>query len=91
MTPAELAVYAKAYGEREEQRRRIERAHLYAHAALMRRMIWAKRAPEYEEVFQEDRDKRAKKGAQKHREMTAEAMFETLKALTLAMGGTVEK
>ena len=83
MTPAELDLYAKTYTERRRAQQKVERAHIYALASLTRSMIWGKHPPSYKETFPEDQ------GAPKA--MTDEAMLAKVKALTLAMGGTVEE
>lgn len=81
MTPAELNLYARAYGERQAQAQRLREANIYSLAALIRSMVWKKHPPSFERVFP---DAKAKN---KQDEMTDEAMYAMVKGLNALFGG----
>lgn len=80
MTPVELNACARAYGRRQEARRREKQSDIYNLAALIREMVWAKTAPSFERVFPEN--------AGTAKEMSDDAMYATVRALNAAFGGT---
>lgn len=75
----ELNIYARAYVERRREDQKITQANLYALAALIRPMVWAKRPPSYAQVFP---DKEAEK-----EEMTDDQMYAMVKGLNALFGG----
>lgn len=78
MTPAELNLCAKAYGARQERRQKQAQANLYALAALIRGMVWARNPPSYEDAFPE-------RSAEK--DMTEEQMYAMVQGLNALLGG----
>lgn len=80
MTPAELNIYARAYGERQTQAQRLRTANIYSLAALIRSMVWSKHPPSFERVFPDAKP-------QKSEEMTDEAMYAMVKGLNALFGG----
>ena len=79
MTPAELKIYADDYVQRLEDETYEDHARIYALAALIRAMVWAKHAPSFERVFPD------RPGAKE--EMTDEEMYAQVRALNMALGG----
>lgn len=79
MTPGELNACARAYGRRQDAQRRERRGDIYNLAALIREMVWAKKAPSFESVFPEK--------AETAEKMTDEAMYATVRALNAMFGG----
>ena len=61
MTPAELHTYAKAYAAQREQEHRMQLSYIYAHAALIRSMVWSKNPPRLDQVFPVDSASSSKK------------------------------
>ena len=80
MTPAELNLYARAYGEQQTQAQRLRVANIYSLAALIRSMVWSKHPPSFERVFPDAKP-------QKQEEMTGEAMYAMVKGLNALFGG----
>lgn len=80
MTPGELNACARAYGRRQDAQRREKQGEIYNLAALIREMVWAKKAPSFESVFPEK--------AETAGEMTDDAMYAVVRALNAAFGGT---
>ena len=77
MTPAELNLYAGAYAKRRKEEQRLAQANLYALAALVRAMIWAKHPPSFDRVFPEERKEN----------MSDEQMYVMVKGLNALFGG----
>lgn len=77
MTPAELNLYASAYAKRRKEEQRLAQANLYALAALVRAMIWAKHPPSFDRVFPEERKEN----------MSDEQMYVMVKGLNALFGG----
>ena len=82
MTPRELWIFSRAYRDRVRSEARAKRAEIYALAALIRSMIWAKHPPRFERVFPED---------MRQKEMTDEQMKQQVLALNAVFGGKVVK
>ena len=80
MTPAELNIYARAYGERQTQAQRLRTANIYSLAALIRSMVWNKHPPSFERVFPDANPK-------KQEEMTDDQMYAMVKGLNALFGG----
>lgn len=78
MTPQELNLYARAYGERKRVEEKATRASHYLLSTLIRTMVWAKRAPSYESVFPDDVERK---------DMTDEEIFAQVRALNALFGG----
>ena len=81
MTPGELNLAVKAYGERLRLEQRMAAASNYNLACLIRTAVWGKRMPKFEQVVGSDKPK-AKKN------MTDDEMYAVVKALNRAFGGT---
>lgn len=81
MTPAELNLYARAYGEQQAQAQRQQEANIYSLANLIRSMVWSKHPPSLEQAFP---DVKAQK---KQEEMTDDAMYAMVKGLNALFGG----
>lgn len=82
MTPAELNIYARAYGERQTQAQRQRVTNIYSLAALIRSMVWGKHPPSFEQAFPDS------KGSTKNREeMTDDQMYAMVKGLNALFGG----
>lgn len=79
MTPVELNICARAYGEHRKAEQKIAQANIYSLAALIRPMVWAKRPPSYDQVYP-DKEK-------KQKEMTDEQMYDMVKSLNALFGG----
>ena len=79
MTPVELNIYARAYGQQRHDEQKISQANIYALAALIRSMIWGKHPPSYEKVFPDQKSKQT--------EMTDNQMYDMVRGLNALFGG----
>ena len=82
MTPVELNIYARAYGERLKQEQRLQTANIYSLAALIRTMVWGKHPPSFERAFPG-----VKNDTKQHEEMTDDQMYAMVKGLNALYGG----
>lgn len=82
MTPAELNLYAEAFARRQKAEERRAQAYIYALAALIRPMVWAKHPPGFEKVFPER--------AEPAKEMSDDQLYAKIRALNALFGGTEE-
>lgn len=80
MTPAELNLYARAYGEQQTQAQRLREVHIYSLANLIRSMVWSKHPPSFKRAFPDAKPKQQE-------EMTDEAMYAMVKGLNALFGG----
>lgn len=85
MTPAQLAIAAKARTEVLMRDQQIAQAHNYSLACLIRAAVWAKKMPDYDRLTRQGREPGGSG------EMTDQQMLDTLTALTKAFGGSVEE
>lgn len=79
MTPVELNIYARAYGQRRHSEQKTAQANIYSLAALIRSMIWGKHPPSYEKVFPDQNPKQT--------EMTDNQMYDMVRGLNALFGG----
>lgn len=82
MTPAELNIYARAYGEQQTQTQRLRSANIYSLAVLIRSMVWSKHPPSFDRAFPDTKAK-----TKKQEEMTDDAMYAMVKGLNALFGG----
>lgn len=82
MTPVELNIYARAYGEQQTQAQRLRVANIYSLAALIRSMVWSKHPPDFEQAFPD-----ARSNTKKQEEMTDDQMYAMVKGLNALFGG----
>ena len=82
MTPVELNIYARAYGERQTQAQRLRSANIYSLAVLIRSMVWSKHPPSFDRAFPD-----VKANKQKKEEMTDDQMYAMVKGLNALFGG----
>lgn len=81
MTPVELNIYARAYGERCKREQRLQTANIYSLAALIRSMVWSKRPPSYDKAFPNS------PVPERHEEMTDDQMYAMVRGLNALYGG----
>lgn len=79
MTPGELNICAHAYGEKRKAELRERQEDIYNLSALIREMVWSKKAPPFDQVFPQ---------SEKAKQMTDDAMYDVVRALNAAFGGT---
>ncbi len=73
---------ATAYLEMRRAEQRLAQVNIHSLASLVRRAVWGKRMPNYEECFNDSVPSSGTKKA-----MSDEAMYITVKAINAALGG----
>lgn len=85
MTPAQLAIAAKARIDVLMLDQQIAQANNYSLACLIRTAVWGKKMPDFDKLTRQGRK------PNNSEEMTDQQMLNSLTAITKALGGSVEE